>query len=174
MRVENTSVPTILQLTRDVARYLGQKWTVESYEDITNQAWLQHKNGWRLYMSSGRDRRRIKISGQYEQAGWWNLTRVENPRITVARQRGATVIAKEIQRRLLPEYSQWFTEIEAKHREYLARKNTELDTLNLLAEVSHGHVRGLPQGRDGVLSMEFGYGKVSNFYNGRLKLELEE
>ncbi len=190
---------TILELAQEVARHLDG-WTVKPRygfrdEVLTDRADLVRANGWKLYLAGGgggsfhtRDPRRIEISGQCPHEHFGSDPGLH---ITAAKKRGAEIIAKEITRRLLPDYEQYFTDLQAAFLEQERDRFAELDALNLVVEASHGHIHKHQQDwlkarnyrrHRGQASVHFGRlscydwprGQVENFCRGRLDLKLEE
>lgn len=112
-------------------------------------------------------------------------TSQKRPAITVAKVRGPEVIAREINRRLLPDYIKMFDRLQESFRSRDARAVAEVEAMSLIAEVACGRVPDhLNQTEPGFgnLTVRFGeyngrsrpYGKADRFYQGRLRLELEQ
>ncbi len=182
-----------LELTREIARYLdGWTATPPSRDDLKNRAYLSHRCGWQLYLIEGgsdgfcRDKRRIKISGQHRRE-WHGLIRPATPRITVAKNRGPATIAREITRRLLPDYKKFYDNLQAAQQQREADRAEEISALNLIAETAHGripdpqHLHANNYGSGGA-SVHFGrynehswpHGRVERFYNGRMDMHLDD
>lgn len=96
---------------------LGEGWTVD-----TSDTWAEYRgtyidgpDGARLFLSlSWRDSSRLVIDGNYpREAHDVTYPRLEQVEITVSRDRGPAVIAREITRRLLPKYLEELTRARA-------------------------------------------------------------
>jgi hypothetical protein len=187
-----TDNKTTLELAREIARYLGPGWTVETitYDALTHhdRAYLNHRDGWQLYMVNGgshsyrtRDPRRLDISGRYRRQDWYNMTRDQAPAITVAKERGPAAIAREIARRLIPRYETFYGNLEAAYAHYDQTRADEMAAMDLIAETVHGRTNNRAERGSGNLEVRFGnygsfnwpYGKAHRFYHGRLHLELD-
>ncbi len=119
--MQNTPAPELCALTEQIAQALGKPWAisppvrfqggapVHAYEPPHHQ-YLQGDGEERLELYFTRDTKmqRLTIEGRYPsmaRGGYIGIPYgMEKPEITVAVSRGAAVIAKEIVRRLLPEY----------------------------------------------------------------------
>ncbi len=178
-------MPDIEHLTRLIAGHLPD-WTADTSK--FGHIPLYHcEKKWQINLEiSRRDNGRIVARGIYHQHDWWNLVghQTKTPKITVAILRGPAIIAKEIERRLLPKYIELYNEIEAGDHERQARINEEIDAMNLVAEVTHSAIpkdqlRNIHD-NNGGLSVRFGQydnhtwpqGRAGRFYEGRLNLEL--
>lgn len=88
-------------LVDQVATELGGEWTKEPPSDDHVGAYLVGPDNARLFVRRAeRDRTRVAVLGRYPQTDF----RAPSIGIKVARDRGPTVIAAEIRRRLLPDY----------------------------------------------------------------------
>jgi hypothetical protein len=192
---------TALELARQVAPLLGHGWTVgpvaihEPERTFDDRARLKHFNGWQLSFADAgavsckpRDPRRVEVRGLYHRRDWYNMTNIAAPRITVAKNRGAATIAREIERRLLPEYEDFYKDLEQAYFRRDTRRFQEIEAINLITETTHGRIpshakQNLEPDRysPGKVEVRFGEyrnyqwpsGKAYRFYEGRLNLELE-
>lgn len=92
-------------LSREIAAELGD-WRVDESEQYADHrsTYLVHQSGARLSLAPAWNKPdRLEIAGTYPQ-GTHNVARFERYEIGVTATRGATTIAKEIRRRLLPAY----------------------------------------------------------------------
>jgi len=88
-------------LAREVAGHLGPDWSAEDPGDDYPGAYLNGPDQARLYLRGiWNDATRVQVAGGYPQ----NHQRPAAHSITVALSRGAAAIAREITRRLLPDY----------------------------------------------------------------------
>lgn len=138
-------------LSQSIAKALGAEWYVKVDEDnysrrISNRkrpnaALYVQNNGYNTAKkcSISGD---VRVDGKYidvyeprEGSGWY---RAVNPSISVTIARGPEIIAKEITRRLLPEYLRILTLAEAqvaKEKAYAANKQSNLERLAAVAWV---------------------------------------
>jgi len=123
---------------QQIANRLREPWQVsgEDKTDIVNGA------GAKLHISIDRDRvsifggLHIGKNGSYETV-WENGRRAEVPHITVALTRGVDTVAKEIQRRVLPEYLRILALAQAQIERSNQRRANIQAHLTKLAAITH-------------------------------------
>lgn len=186
----------ILELACDVSAALTDRWTVETANCRPNEATLtRYKNDkwddkWEIRLATNgyADQGRVKASSSFNQFGdWYNYTHEAPPYITVAESRGPAVVAKEIQRRLLPKYETMYNHIKKQKEEFLAAKALEIDAFGLIAEVTHGEIPAellKEQHRANGRRLEVRFGRHGEFnwpngiaeyyYEGRMDIQLHK
>ncbi|MEW6775053.1 MAG: hypothetical protein AB1405_02050 [Bdellovibrionota bacterium] len=140
------------ELTRALAPELGEGWRAEIREDYAHGATLRGPERDELFVHEASwppsSRGRVEISAlwprYWQPKGNGQGQRID-PRptrekdwlkITVALARGPAVIAKEIQRRLLPEYRKWMPEALRLYRDTRDAALTQAETLQDLADIA--------------------------------------
>lgn len=173
----------IEQLTREVAIFLGPAWKFEAQDE--NSVWQRIQGPgeaklWLQLVEYGCDKGRVTVSGSLnigKNGQYWttyeNHNRVHPPVISVAESRGAEVIAKEIKRRLLPEYLRILALAVSQRDSQIAYENKRRNTLVELAKIVHARV---PDGDD-VGSTSFyrndaAYGKIQAHGDNTVSLDL--
>jgi hypothetical protein len=108
----------IAQLAADVAQFLGEGWGVDPDFDA-NGRMLDHTDGRRLHIYTtgwpGNLTRRVIISGSLPYRPGQYIEPGSRTEITVAAERGAAVIAREITRRLMPGYIDALAKVRARN-----------------------------------------------------------
>jgi hypothetical protein len=108
----------LVQLTKDIAKELGDAWTFKPLDEPYPTQYIQGLNGAELAVrieTYGSRKGRVEIHGNFhigrnrefvDVREWSHSTseRCKLPEISVAGNRGAASVAKEIKRRFLPEY----------------------------------------------------------------------
>jgi hypothetical protein len=119
----------ILQLATDVAANLGEGWTVHPEWD-SNGRMIVHTDGRKLhiYAPGGYTTRalqgRVIVSGSYPYLPGRYTDPGNHIEITVRADRGAAVIAREITRRVLPEYTERYARVVADNETHAATVRT--------------------------------------------------
>lgn len=117
-------------LCADIAKELGEGWSAASREGMTG-AYLVHSDGRELHVWNGwNNHGKLAISGNFTRdmhdVYWFkNEDYKTNQDINVRADRGAVVIAREITRRLLPQYTETFARAQAavtEQREAMAKR----------------------------------------------------
>lgn len=114
-----TKIDILRQTAGMIATALGDGWSVDTDRDIEWSTSLNGPNGAQLFIASA-DRTydtvdRLEISCTYNRVlkqGTDTPYGTTYPKITVKRDRGPDVIAREITRRLLPEYLPQLTKVQ--------------------------------------------------------------
>lgn len=162
------------ELARGVAAELGPDWraTVEPGQEDWPGVYLVGPDQAKLYLRGvWNDAGRLQVSGGYPQ----NHGRPQVYSITVARTRGATVIAREITRRLLPSYLKTLAEVIADiERDRQAAERRAYNAGELAKLIPGATVRDDP--RSGSYNTEVrwydsgttgrGYGELQLSYHG--------
>lgn len=156
---------------QELTSYLGSGWAFigKNYDTYT----FAGPNGQGLKVQEG-------SKGRYEVRGCWTVAclgeykyKARYPEITVAKERGLAVLAKEIQRRVLPDLAQEIAECdEIKHKRDTQEAARERVLLNLLAV--DGRMRQITwRDQPGIFSSNISYlreGEVH--YDATTSLEL--
>ena len=149
--MQNTPAPELCALAEQIAEALGKPWTtsppvrfhgasIHAYESLQHQ-YLQGEGDERLELWFTRDSKmqRLTVDGRYPstaRGGYIGIPHgMERPDITVAISRGTAVIAKEIARRLLPEYRKVLLAIREIKQRTDACENSQEANLKSFAEV---------------------------------------
>jgi hypothetical protein len=174
----------IAKLAAEVAGELGDGWSVDPHWNA-NGSMLDHTDSRRLHICTSRWPQnragRVIISGVLPYRPGSYIEPGSHKEITVAAERGAAVIAREINRRLMPEYIEALSKIRARNagedaafasqsalavkvRSIFGLAEPELNDWQLEQVKRNGHSIGLH---------EFGYGSVRPNYDGTdAKLEV--
>lgn len=144
----------VLGVATELAKQTGKPWTPKTSEDdgTRGSSEIVNGNGATLHLGFERnhvfpDRDRVTVSGNLNvgKHGQWvtvyeNGHRLSSPSITVAFARGHEVIAKEIARRVLPEYLRVLELAKVQlQRENDYRTNVQ-NRLRTLAAITHDHL----------------------------------
>ncbi len=130
--------PDIDQLARALACELGDGWTATRDPDDRRPS-LRHPDGRELAVRRiWNQRDRVAVTGVLPRTDLYQPTRTS---ITVALARGAQVIAREITRRALPEYTAAFAEVLAYNRAQQDHRAQRSAVLERLRTILGGHVR---------------------------------
>ena len=150
--MQNTPAPELCALAEQVAEALGKPWTtspplrfqggapVHAYEP-PQHLYLQGDGDERLelYFTRDSNMQRLTVEGRYPstaRGGFISIPHgMERPEITVAISRGAAVIAKEIARRLLPEYRKVLARVQETKRRTDTYENSQDGNLKSFAAV---------------------------------------
>lgn len=95
----------VKQIAIHLSLLLGEEW-----EPATKKDWCRsmviNENGARIFIRTDGDGDRLRVTGEYpgDHLPWGT----DKPYITIAARRGADAIAKNIQRRFLPQYLPMF------------------------------------------------------------------
>jgi hypothetical protein len=143
----------LMNLTREIAHQLGGGWKVKTVrEDQLDypSRWIVNADypGAELTVrigSYGAERGRVCVHGSlhvgrnnsYETV-YENGQKVDAPSITVAMDRGAGVIAREIARRMLPEYLRILALAVAQAEKHNAKADARTATMRQLAKLTGG------------------------------------
>lgn len=128
----------IHQLAHQLAAELGDGWTVTCDPEDRRPS-LSHPDGRRLHVGRVWNQRdRVAVSGVLPPTDMYQPTRTS---ITVALARGPQTIAREITRRVLPEYDATYAEIVAFNRTQQDDRERRAAVLECLRVILGGHVR---------------------------------
>ena len=181
---ERTVSMDIAQLAAEVARELGEGWSVDRQWDA-NGRMLDHTDGRRLHICTaswpGNLAGRVIVSGDLPYRPGQYIEPGSRTEITVAKERGAAVIAREINRRLMPGY----TEVLAKLRGRNAAEDAAYECQAALAakvraifglaepELTDWQLEHVKRQGQTVSLRQFGHGSVNPTYDGTsAKLEV--
>lgn len=153
----------LTKMTLAVAAALGPPWKAVAPEENDRPTDdIANGNGASLYLNIDRHKKRVKVGGsmhfqvngrtQYVQL----YPRFEVPGITVAMERGPEAVAKEINRRLLPDYLKAVELAKAQ----VAKQNET-------TERKQANIRKLVAACDGRLPEFDKYPEASHFYLGK-------
>lgn len=139
-------VDTFETKAREVAAILGDDWTMRHHanEEVRREGlcYLVNKDGRRICLNVRLYEHPVKInvSGEYEPGpdflGLRGFKNNQRPSISVSVDRPAKAIAKDIERRFLPDYTPLFLETKQVVAEHLARWDMREDANKRLAAVA--------------------------------------
>jgi len=132
----------LIPLSHKIAKYLHGNWQVTLIHNLRDRGYLEIvEQNIRLFFIQSYDSDKITIHPDYPRVGWRNFIADKETipsAIHVSISRGAKVIAKEIERRLLSKCTTLQAAIQNRFIELdkmVANKN---DTYLTISEVSHG------------------------------------
>ena len=150
--------PQVVELARAVSALLGEGWTVRANDsDEAWAAYLEHAERGSVFVRRHwKDGRRLYVSGSavpHHPKQHDLLHGIDLGKITVAIERGAAAIAKEIEHRLLPTYEAALVQYRGRVAEVAAAETAREHALRIVAgtldgRIAHGAVhwnsRGTP------------------------------
>ncbi len=146
---ESTKEVSLRQLSEDIAKALGNGWTRSTRYDNEEPA----GHDWRARLENGEEslflsntwagKGKLHISGTYpDKVQHDTAQRVGHPSsINVTITKSAEQIAKDITRRLLPEYREMLAKALKQHADDVAFKNGTEETKKEVAKIINGRLR---------------------------------
>jgi hypothetical protein len=133
-------------LVSDLPKELGQNWKLTRYKNDTPwYAEITHLVSGALSLHLGEWKGRVSIAGVYDdrvegRQVWYKSSSEPWPSISVAVTREAKAVAREVERRLLPDYSRLHAECEKRVAEYKTLLAASKATAELVAQMIGGKV----------------------------------
>lgn len=153
--ITSAKVREIMRQTADaVARALSEQTgseyrvdTSERYAELIGAYIIDGPEGVRLYVTgddargSGNQRatERVRVSGSYPEGSYRKVGRMEGFKISVKRDRGPDVIAREVVRRLLPGYVIELARVVGVIERHDAAKSSQARAVQMLSEATGWH-----------------------------------